>query len=189
MKNERGFTLVELLIYSMLAILVLAIVGSILINSLRAERTVRDANEATSVGQLLAQSVTTGVRNASAITLSAPEPNTQLLMVRTVTAGEVAEWSCQAWYFGAGEVRTTRSSTAIPAPTAASAADWTLLVEGIEPGPIFAYVNDPADPQDGRRVDLDVQVSVGDGVPVLITTSALSRQPVPSTGVVSAPCF
>ena len=189
MRNERGITLVELLIYSMLAILVLAIVGSILINSLRAERTVRDANEATTVGQLLAQSVTTGVRNASAITLSAPEPDTQLLVVRTVTAGDIAEWSCQAWYVGAGEVRTTRSSAAIPTPTAASVADWTLLGGGIEPGLIFAYENDPADPQDGRRVDLDAQVSVEDGLPVLITTSALSRQPIPSTGVVSAPCF
>ena len=184
MKSERGFTLVELMIYSMLSVIVLVIVGGILINSLTAERIVRSATEASTAGQLVAQSIGHGVRNASAITLSAPTPDTQLLMVRTVGPGATAEWLCQAWYFGASEVRTTTSSVGIPPPAASGAGDWTLLGDGMQPAspaPVFTVTD--------RRVDLNFEVSTGGGPPVLISTSAVSRQPIPATGVESQPCF
>ncbi|WP_150307837.1 hypothetical protein [Planctomonas psychrotolerans] len=185
-RYERGFTLVELLIYSMLSIVVLLIVGGILINSLRAEQLVRTSTDATSTGQLVSQSVTTGVRNASAIAWSEPAPGTELLLVRTVGSGATETWSCQAWHFGGGEVRTTRSTSLIPTPTAAALSGWTLLVDGAAPSagsPVFDL--DATE----RRVDLTVEVAAGTGKPVLIKTSALSRQPVSPTGAESAPCF
>ena len=184
MKSERGFTLVELLIYSMLSVIVLGIVGGLLINSLTAERIVRSAAEASTAGQLVAQSIGHGVRNASAITLSAPTPDTQLLMVRTVGPGPTAEWLCQAWYIGANEVRTKTSSAVIPPPSASDAADWTMLGDGMQPASSAPFLT-----LTDRRVDLKFEVNTGDALPVLISTSTVSRQPVPATGVESQPCF
>lgn len=175
MKSERGLGLIELIIYSMLSVIVLGIVGGILINSLTAERTVRDSAQASNTGQLVARSVSQGIRNASSIQLVVPTAGEQLLKARTVDAGANPVWRCQAWYFGNGEVRVTTSSTTIPTPTALQLATWTLLADGIQATsgttPVFTL--------DGRRVDLALEVSTNGGPSVLISTSALSRQPVP----------
>ncbi|WP_411720739.1 PilW family protein [Mycetocola sp.] len=184
MRTERGFTLIELLVYMMLATVVLLIVGGILINSLKAEQTVRNSVEGADTGQLISQSVTKAVRNASAIRLTAPATDSQLLTARTTdaTTGSV----CRAWYYGAGEVRMTTSATAIPTPTATEARTWTLLGENIRQvagAPVFALTG--AD----RQVDLTLEAATGNGRPILIKTSAFSRQPVPATGVETAPCF
>lgn len=184
MKAERGFTLIELLVYMMLAVVVLLIVGGILINSLKAEQAVRKSVEGADTGQLISQSVTKAVRNASAIQLTAPAADSQLLTVRTTDAA--SGWVCRAWYYGAGEVRTTTSATAIATPTATQARTWTLLgknIRQVSSAPVFALTGSD------RKVDLGLEAATGNGLPILISTSALSRQPVPATGVESAPCF
>ncbi|SFN93042.1 PilW family protein [Mycetocola miduiensis] len=184
MKTERGFTLIELLVYMMLATVVLLIVGGILINSLKAEQTVRKSVEGADTGQLISQSVTKAVRNASAIRLTAPAADSQLLTVRTTDAA--SEWVCRAWYYGSGEVRMTTSATAIATPTESEARSWTLLgddVREVAGVPVFTLTG--AD----RQVDLTLEAETGAGRPVLISTSAFSRQPVPATGVETAPCF
>jgi hypothetical protein len=183
MKSERGLGLVELIIYSMLSLLVLAIVGGMLINSLSAEGTVRDSTQASNTGQLVSHSVTQGIRNASSIQLVyPPTAGTQLLKARTVGSGSNPVWRCQAWYFGNGEVRVKTSSATIPTPvTPADVATWTLLADGVQKVPgklVFAL--------SGQRVDLEVEVSGNGGNAVRISTSALSRQPVP-VAVESAP--
>ena len=181
MKSERGLGLVELIIYSMLSILVLAIVGGMLINSLTAEGTVRDSTQASNAGQLVSRSVTQGIRNASSIQLIVPAVGTQLLKARTVGSGTDPVWRCQAWYFGNGEVRVKTSDATIPTPASADVANWTLLADGVQKVPgklVFAL--------SGQRVDLEVEVSGNGGNAVRISTSALSRQPVP-VAVESAP--
>jgi type II secretory pathway pseudopilin PulG len=183
MKAERGFTLIELLVYMMLATVVLLIVGGILINSLKAEQTVRNSVEGADTGQLVSQSVTKGVRNASAIRLTAPASDSQLLTVRTTDS---TGWVCRAWYYGAGEVRMTTSAAAIATPTETEARSWTLLgddVRQVAGVPVFTLTG--AD----RQVDLTLEAETGTGRPILISTSAFSRQPVPATGVETAPCF
>jgi type II secretory pathway pseudopilin PulG len=184
MRSERGFTLIELIIYSMLSIVVLLIVGGFLINSLRAENTVRAATEATTSGQLVSQSVGRGIRNASAIQRTEPWTDAVLLTARTSNSAAAAGWVCQAWAYSAGQIRTKTSTTAIPTPTASTVKTWTLLSDGVAPvpgTPVFAVTD--------RSVDLAFESATGTGKPVLIQTSALSRQPVPATGVESAPCF
>lgn len=181
MKNERGFTLIELLIASMLSIMVLLIVGGFLINSLTTERTVRVASEASAGGQLVAQSIAKGVRNASAIS---PAVGADMISVRTVDSGTAATWFCQAWSYASGEIRTTTSNAAIAVPTADELKTWTLLGEGIsqdDAAPVFAV--------NARSVDLRFEISTGDGFPMLIRTTAVSRQPTPPIGEGTSPCF
>lgn len=186
-RDDDGITLVELLIYTFLAVIVLTIVGSILINSLRAESQVRDAAQSTSTAQLIAESLGRGVRNASAVELSAPTADSLLLRTRSIDASASGSWYCHAWIWSGGELRTTRSSTAInAAPDSAALAGWTLLatdVEQVGGAPLFSLGADQ------RSVDVRLTVGVGDGVPVLIDSVMVAQQPIPATGKVTAPCF
>lgn len=181
-ESDVGFTLVELLIYISLMIVVLLIVGSMLINSLQTERTVRNSTQATNAGQLVSLSVGQGVRNSTSVWHSAPGVVPEVLMVRTVGTQTPANWLCQAWSFEAGQIRTKTSSGAISILTTAN---WTLLggrMQRVAGSPVFL--------KNGRSVTLNLDVSTGTGKPVRINTTATSRQPVPATGVeVSTPCF
>ena len=187
MRSERGFTMIELLIYSMLATVVLVIVGGMLINALNAQNTVRDATDASNTGQLVSQSVTHGVRHARALDLDAPTAGSEVLRALVVddavTTPVVAH--CEAWYFGGGEIRTTRSDTQIPLPlNPADVSDWTLLADGALPvgtAPVFAI--------SGLTADLRVQLDSGKGLPVLIETTAASRQPNVLPSGVESLCF
>lgn len=188
MKSERGVTLVELMVYSLLLAIVLALIAGLLINGLKTERTVRDSAHATSSGQVAAQSLSRGVRDATTLQLSAPSGDPQVLMALVVDdalATPVVS-HCAAWYFGDGEFRATRSNAMIPMPTSpADVESWTLLASGVEPAdgdPVFTL--DSAT----RDVDFKMQLSTGNGLKTLIETSAVSRQPAtPPAGSVT--CF
>lgn len=185
-QKDEGFTLVELLVYIFLAVIVLTIVGSILINSLRAESQVRDAAQSNSTAQLVAESLGKGIRNASAIEVTAPTADSILLRTRSVDASATGAWFCHAWLWSNGELRTTRSSTAIPTPDATTAAGWLLLATDVEPAgsaPVFALG------AGDRSLDVALTVGVGDGVPVLLDSVMVAQQPIPATGKVTAPCF
>ena len=186
MKSERGFTLIELMVAGALSILVLMIVGGMIISSLTTERTVQQSNAASSVGQLAASSITHGTRAASLLSLTAPAADTQLLKALIVddVLSTPAAAHCEAWYVGGGEVRTTRSATAIPTPSTADLASWTLLADGVTASgadPVFAVT--------GLELELLMQVTTQDGVTVLIDTPAVSRQSgLPPTEVATL-CF
>ncbi|HRN30287.1 MAG TPA: hypothetical protein PK890_11395, partial [Terrimesophilobacter sp.] len=111
------------LIYGILLVSVLLIVGSILISTLGIERMVRESTIATSNAQLTATSIENGVRNATAVNLTAVGSD-QVLMARTAGADPFSlSCVCRAWYYSAanGTIRTTTSandSTPIASPTA-----------------------------------------------------------------------
>lgn len=185
-QKDEGFTLVELLVYIFLAVIVLTIVGSVLINSLRAESQVRDAAQSNSNAQLVAESLGKGIRNASAIEVTAPTADSILLRTRSIDASATGAWFCHAWLWSNGELRTTRSTTAIPTPDATTAAGWLLLATDVEPAgsaPVFALG------AGDRSLDVALTVGVGDGVPVLLDSVMVAQQPIPATGKVTAPCF
>ncbi len=186
-RDDEGITLVELLIYIFLAVIVLTIVGSILINSFRAESQVRDAAESADSAQLIAESLGRGIRNASAIDISAPATDSLLVRTRSIDASAGGAWYCHAWIWSGDELRTTRSASAISsAPDSATVAGWTLLatdVEQVGGAPLFTLGADE------RSVDVRLTVGVGIGVPVLIDSVMVAQQPIPATGKVTAPCF
>jgi len=185
-RDDRGITLVELLIYIMLAIVVLTIVGSILINSFRAQTQVRDGAESASTAQLVAESVGQGVRNASALEVTTPSAGTTMLRTRSIDGSSSGAWYCQAWVWSGGELRTTRSSTAIPPPDPAALSTWTLLasdVAAVGSTPVFSVGTDE------RSLNVSLTVANGETVPILIDSVMVAQQPIPATGKVTAPCF
>src|SRR5690606_727777 len=107
-----GFTLVELIIYGLLAVGILLTVGTILIGSMNIERTVRESTSVANAAQLAARSIESGVRNASAVTLSSVGDD-QLLMARTAgTDPDSITWQCIAWYFSSDSGTIRQMSTA-----------------------------------------------------------------------------
>lgn len=109
-RKQSGLTLVELLVYVALFVVVLTIVAGFLMNSLTAERAVRGAADASAQGQLLAQSLQKGVRNATAIRVSQPPESPaapklhpagmQLLTVESMTGSSGSPATrCQAWLY------------------------------------------------------------------------------------------
>lgn len=177
-RDDKGFTLVELLIASGLMVLVAVIVGSILVNSFNAEKTVRTTTQAASAGQLVASSIEQGVRNATWLDLAATNGE-YFLRVRTASGAETVTWSCQAWFVSGGSAYTRVATTAITRPTTANLTGWTLLASGLAQSGSTAVLS-----KDNRQIHITFEVTAGDAQPVLIQTSALSRQ----TGTESAPC-
>jgi type II secretory pathway pseudopilin PulG len=192
MNNTRqsGFTLIELLLYISLSLIVLAIAGGILISGLRAQDTAGKVTSAANTAQQIVRSVQSGVRNASASTVTSDAAaGTQLLVARTIGSdpnSTVA--SCQAWFYGpanGGSVYTTKTTPAAPitVPSAGPAGIWAYLGNGVSPAdPITGKVfNAPS----GGRVELKFDVAAGSHPYVLVNTMTYTSQ----AASVSAPCF
>ncbi len=189
-KRENGFTMVELMIASGLSIIVLVIAGGILISALRTQEIDRSVTDAANTAQLIVRSVQSGVKNASAITVTSDATTgTQLLLVRTVSSDPNSTApSCQAWYYtpaNGGAVYTTKTTpaAAITLPSGGPQGIWTILGTGVSPadpttGKVFNAPN-------GGRVELKFDVAAGSHPYVLINTMTYNSQ---STAV-SSPCF
>jgi len=200
--DDSGMTLVELLVYSALALLVLTIVGGLLFNSFATQRTVTDSAASTNGSLLVAQSVGAGVRNSIELRSVSGDPGILIAQVLDDALSSPPVTHCEAWYFGAGELRTTRyapSTSTAPADDASVAAwlaatagdfsGWTLLGAGAAAltdasgavMPVFIATG-------SNEVDLGLEVSTGQGVSVLVDTSTVSRQTTPPAGVTEL-CF
>ncbi|TDW29730.1 PulJ/GspJ family protein [Cryobacterium psychrophilum] len=184
--SNGGFTLIELLVYSALMVVVLLIAGGFLINTMKAQRTVDNATQASNSGQLVTRSVGHGVRNASSLWHSPAGAVPEVIMARTMRSDSAGTWFCQAWAYDNGSVRTTTSTSAISTnQTSTTVATWTLLGDGMQrvsagTTPVFTVT--------GRQVDLILEAKVEGGKAVLVRTSAVTRQPNAAIGA-SPKCF
>ena len=185
-ESADGFTLIELLVYMMLIGLVLAIVGAMMINTMRTSNTVTSVIEASNAGQLAAHSIEQGIRNSSDFNLTSPTGTDQLLIARTALGGTTLTWRCAAWYYspaGNGSIRYTVSDLAIPlVPTSAQLATWTVLAKGIEPISGTTIFNTSVS---SKQLSVAFHGLAGDPPPVAISSSAHSR-----AGAVGSPaCY
>ena len=170
--DERGFTLIELLIYALLLSFVVAIAGGMIFGAVTAARTVTGMTQNSTNGQLVADSVVTGIRNSSDFQLSAPVGDDQLLVARRASSGATLSWFCVAWYYSAADqsVRYKISALPILAPTGAELATWTLLADNVQPvsgTQIFSALNE--------RLSMSILGLDGVHRPIDISTSATSR--------------
>ncbi len=170
--NERGITLIEVLVYALLLSLIMAIAGGMIFSSVTASKTVASMTLNSTTGQLVANSVVTGIRNSSDFQLSEPVANDQMLVARRAGSASAIDWTCVAWYYSTADnsVRFTSSATTILPPTVAELATWTLLAENVQPvsGPyIFSALNE--------RLSVSILGLDGAHRPIDISTSATSR--------------
>lgn len=135
--DDRGLTLVELIVASSLLSLVLVVVGGMFVSLVNAERTVTPQSQGTTAAQLTATSIGSGIRNSSEFRITNVGSD-QLLVARVAGNDDAIAWSCRAWYYSAagdGEIRTTTTAdgSAIAAPSTSQLATWTQLIEGVSP--------------------------------------------------------
>jgi type II secretory pathway pseudopilin PulG len=178
-RDDRGFTLIELLVYLALSVLVLGLVGGFLINSLTTERSVRGTTEASNSGQVAAQSISRGVRDALRIDVSSDGSLLRVLIVDDALATPLSI-RCQAWYIADGELRMTQSTNPIPVPPGAAAvANWTLIAEDISAVGSSEYFTPTGG---GASVDVAFKLAPARAASVLVETTARSRQLDPLQG-------
>ena len=177
---QSGFSLIELVVYSLVLALVLAIVGGMFISLLTTQRTVSQMNDASTKGQLAADSIETGIRNSSAYTLSEPTPTSQLLKARVARGTNTnIIWKCAAWYYtpaDGGSIRYAESGSAITE----NVSTWLVLATGVKPtsGALIWGIQ-------GEQLTIDFEALAGEDAPATISSSAVSRAEVLESGT----CF
>ena len=201
---SAGFTLVELLIYSLLLVLVVFIGGGLLAGSSRTTTIVRSVTTATSLAQKLSTSVQGGVRDAVAIktpyspTVAAVGvAGTQLLVVETMTGGTVSSTQCQAWFYvpshgGQLFVRSVSPLAAVVPPNvsylsslaaatpAKAPTGWQIWGEGVNQSGAVPFT------RTGNQIGISLSVDAGASADVKVVSMALDRQP--TVGATST-CF
>lgn len=185
--SDRGFTLIELVVSLALGVIGLVIVGGMLISTMKAQSSVREAAQSSNTGLFVAKALTRDVRAARELSATPPSAGTCLLRLTVVDNALTTPVSVRyvAWYYGNEEIRTKRSAAAIAVPASpAAVATWTLLASGVRQAdstPVFST--------SGPQVVISFKVAGASGAPVLIQTTATSRQPMPTPGPgVSTPC-
>lgn len=188
--SSSGFTLIELLISTGLTLIVVGIGAGILVNGIRTQDTAQTVTSAANTAQQIVRSIQSGVRNASAVSVTSNSvAGTQLLMARTIGSDpSTTAASCQAWYYtpsngGAVYTKRTTPASVISLPVGGPQGSWTLLGSGISPsdpatGKVFSAPS-------GGRVELKFDVAAGSHPYVLMNTMTH----VPLSATVSSPCF
>lgn len=159
LQDDAGFSLAELGVYSVLSVVILLICSTIFIGSTTTRAQVVNLTTATSVGQLIANSVAEGAHNAAGAPGSSGDQRLgvkaeemtaegQLLRARVAVGASdgTVIWQCQAWFYSTTTKAiyvATNPTTMVVDPvsfsiinsihTASAGTDhWTLLGDGIE---------------------------------------------------------
>ncbi|WP_127475543.1 type IV pilus modification PilV family protein [Microbacterium sulfonylureivorans] len=120
--RDAGVSLIELIVYVLLASIVVLTTAMILINSWNTQKDVTSVSEATNRGQSMGSTIERAMRNALDFEVS---PDQQELRVRTSLTGSQ---QCQAFYLATGTSRLAQSSGLLPSTTTS----WTVWNTGVK---------------------------------------------------------
>lgn len=158
--DDSGLTLVELIVYVVIAGIFGSLLSVIFITSVQVDSQTRDRDRATAGAQVLTTHVMGSVRNASAVRLSGA-----VLQARVATG--TADWECRSWTLFGGDLVYASFSPGASAP--ASISQWKTLVRnvtGTQSGQAFAAT--------GSRVTIGAVVTAG-AAKVPVTGAAVAR--------------
>ncbi len=190
--SEFGLSLIELMIAMGLALIMIVIIGSIYLSTMRTQLSVSGGTDATVTGELVISSIGQGIRNsqvssnadvmASTLTptfrIATASSGDQLLVALVAGADSNYSEQCSAWYYSSSErsIRSTTSASAIKFPTEVERGNWTLLASGVAPANdgslVFAAVSNTAAP---ASLDLTFTVESPRKQPVRFDTVVTSR--------------
>lgn len=177
--DDRGFSLIELLISMGLFAIVITIVGSMIISAITADRTVREVTSSTTDGQLAVNVIEQTVRNSTAIQVTTAADGASTMMALRTTAGGAAR--CHAFFYDApsSTILERTASTAITAPIPGEVgSEWNAVSTDIMP---LADAGGTAEPvfaaQGARGVSIGFTADGDSGPASLFVTSATGRGP------------
>lgn len=168
---EAGLSLIELIIYILLASVLLSAMALILANSWRTQEDVTSVTQATNRGQVMGSAIERAMRNA--LDFDVDDATGTELRVRTSLGGSLA---CQAFLLQDGQARLSVSSAAIPA-ISSNWADWASGIAQNGSTPFFV--------ENGDTVSYTFDIET-DSAPVRFSGEAAARST--ATGV-SSPCW
>lgn len=163
---EAGLSLIELIMYVLIASVVLGAVTMILINSWRTQEDVLSQTEATNQGQLVSSAIERAVRNGLAVEVSGGDT----LRVHTTLSGER---ECQGMSLSGGAASLTMTSGAL-------GTGWPVWQSGI-----VAIPGEPLLEADGSNVSYAFQIDTSTA-PVRFIGTVTARN---GTGGASSPCW
>jgi len=183
---DRGFTLIELVIYCSLLAVVMLVVAGITISALRAQTIVRSMGSASNGAQLVVRSVGGGIRNSSSFQVAAPTAAGQLLRARVAAGTSGLSWTCTAWYYSSsnGSLYMTTNPLAMVIAPVGTPTGWSLLATGVS---LPSGVTQPFTAS-GTQLKVALRVAAGGAAPVLITTTVAQY---PQSDLTTSPvqCF
>lgn len=162
--GDAGVSLIELIIYVMIASVVLGAVAMILINSWSTQENVVSETEATNRGQLVSSAIERAVRNGLAVEVT----GANTLKVRTSLGGSL---QCQGFGLGGDATMTMNAG-----PLGSGWPEWEDGIAAIPGEPLLA--------SDGTTVTYAFQITTT-AAPVRFVGTVSARNP---TGVTS-PCW
>lgn len=184
-KDERGFTLVELLIYVLLMAVVVAIAAGIMTTGSKSSRYVETSARAATDAQTITRTITPAVRNAQQLWTSE-----KLVVVRDSTTGKCFGWSLVAdssvpgSYLVYGKI-TPGPSQPIKSAAPANGSGWIALARGIRPvsgnTPIFSSSTNGA-PVAALKLDLSFTADTASANTLFNTSVSPRRLTSPEAG-------
>lgn len=168
-RSDDGLSLIEVIVYVLIASMILLATTAILINSWNTQRNVTNVTQATNRGQVMTSSIERAMRNAIAFDVSVDGTT---LLVHTSLGGSLV---CQGFELTAGESRMSTSASTLAVPS-----NWPVWQSGVAPrgsSPFFAEA--------GSSVAYMFDITTT-SAPVRFEGQAAARSA--STGV-SAPCW
>lgn len=177
-QQDRGLTLVELLMTMMLLVLVISVTGTILLNALRVQANEQGVANGTGSAQSLTRSIARGIGNSSSFTVDPVSAAGQLLHSRVVSTalGGTTTATCQAWYYSktySALFSQTKSSAITTAPTVTSSTvaptGWAILATGVA---LPSSASAPFVSVSSTLLSVNLTVAAGSAArPVVIDTS------------------
>ncbi len=195
-------TLVDLLVYSVLLLIVVAITGALLLSGLRTQRTAVDTGSATTRAQVALADIDRAVRNAveaqvyatsgSGFAVVAAGGSGDLLVTKTrvgASGGLGSSWRCARWYFdptrtnpdgSSGALLSSTYSPVTPSAsviTVAGARTWSRVTSAsgaVSGTAVFT--------QQARGVKVSLNATIRGHAPIALESVATSRAQNDSTG-------
>jgi type II secretory pathway pseudopilin PulG len=195
-------TLVDLLVYSVLLLIVVAITGALLLSGLRTQRTTVNVGSATTRAQAALSDIERAVRNASEAKVYAASGsgfgvvsgggsgNLLITKTRIAEAGSsTASWRCARWYYDSTRANPDGSTgallsstyspvtTSVAAITVATAKTWSRVTSAS--GPVTGT---GVFTQQARGVAISLNATIQEHAPVALESTATTRAQNDTTG-------
>lgn len=142
--NERGMSLVELIVYVVLLAIIGTIITALLLNVFKVNTNVKSTSENSNSAQVIMERIEIAVRNATAVDVKEPSSGSQLLITETrYTSAEFdpeADLRCIGVYYDASTHNIYYLSEPAPSSRIKTAAsnpvlgrEWQILASDVNP--------------------------------------------------------
>lgn len=173
-RDDAGLSLMELVVYMLLATVVITIVATIMINSFRVDAQVRDSAASAGESQSFIEIFGQSIRNAAYVELVSDSSDAVLVRTQSLSPEVDGEWVCDVWLLSDGRLSWGTSQTEWPSTIpGAAGAGLVVLATNVEPRGGVPVLDQPTE----RGITIQFDATSAAGVRLTVDTTIVSRQP------------